>query len=391
MFWIIIAILTAAVAAVLIFPLMRKPETADTEGEGEAAVYRDQMRELERERQSGLIGETEAGYARAEIGRRLLAASSTAPGRGKATASSRRHSAAVTFITVLLPATGLCLYLTMGSPDAPDMPLAARLAEPGNNMDLLVAKAERHLAENPEDGAGWDILAPIYFKSMRLGDAELAYRNAIRLLGVSPERLSGLGETLVAANDGIVTEDARIVFENAVRLQPGNPRARFYVGLAFEQAGKLEEARGIFQALMTESPQGAPWLPLVREHLAKSGGAAIADQGVASANPAAPSNPAAPGNPTAGDVAAAETMTPADRQAMILGMVESLDARLRENPDNFEGWMRLVQSYVMLKNTDKAEEAVKTGLKTFPADGDQGKQLVALARQLGLSIEGVTQ
>ncbi|MGG2476202.1 tetratricopeptide repeat protein, partial [Rhizobium sp. BR5] len=112
------------------------------------------------------------------------------------------HNLAVSLITVLLPALGLCLYIWNGSPETPDMPLEARLENPGNDMNLLVARAERHLAQNPEDGAGWDVLAPIYFKTMRLGDAELAYRNALRLDGPNPERLTGLGETLVAGNEG---------------------------------------------------------------------------------------------------------------------------------------------------------------------------------------------
>jgi len=249
------------------------------------------------------------------------------------------------------------------------MPLEARLEKPGNDMNLLIARAERHLAENPNDGAGWDILAPIYFKTMRLGDAELAYRNAIRLLGPSPERLTGLGETLVAGNDGIVIEAARDAFAEAERLKSGNPRARFYLALALEQAGKAEEARAAFAALAADAPAGAPWLPLVREHLARTGGAAA---------------PAAPG-PTAGDVAAANDMTPADRQAMIEGMVASLDAKLKDNPADFEGWMRLVRAYSVLKNEAKAGEALRAGLKAFPPEGEQGRQLLALAKELGVS------
>jgi cytochrome c-type biogenesis protein CcmH len=383
MFWIIVAILTAVVASVLMFPLMRKPTVEEAGRDGEVAVYRDQLQELERERETGLIGDVEAEYARAEIGRRLLAAAGNADHTSVKSTSSMRHKAAVTFITVILPATGLCLYLAMGSPDRPDMPLQARLENPGNNMDLLVAKAESHLAQNPGDGAGWDILAPIYFKSMRLGDAEMAYRNALRILGSSPERLTGLGETLVAANDGIVIDDARSAFEEAERLKAGNPRARFYLALSLEQAGRMPEAQAAFTALVNDSPPNAPWLPLVREHLAKTGGDTVAT--------APTGNSAAPGSPTADDVAAASDMAPADRQAMIAGMVESLDARLRENPDNFEGWMRLVRSYAILKDESKAAEALKTGLKTFPATGDQGRQLIALARELGLSVDGVTQ
>ena len=90
------------------------------------------------------------------------------------------------FIILCLPAIALGLYLKTGSPDMPAAPLAARLENPGNNIELLVAKVERHLAENPNDGSGWDVLAPIYFKMQRLGDAELAFRNAIPPAGHQP-------------------------------------------------------------------------------------------------------------------------------------------------------------------------------------------------------------
>lgn len=368
MFWIVVAILTAAVAIVLMYPLMRKTEAPQTRRDGEVAVYRDQLAELDRERAAGLIGDTEADYARAEIGRRLLAAAEAEEQSGKET-RPRRHNLAASLITILLPALGLCLYIWNGSPEVPDMPLEARLEKPGNDMNLLVARAERHLAQNPEDGAGWDILAPIYFKTLRLGDAELAYRNALRILGPSAERLTGLGETLVAGNDGIVIEAARDAFAQAEELKPGNPRARFYLALSLEQAGKAEEARAAFTALAADAPAGAPWLPLVREHIARTGGAAT---------------PAAPG-PSAEDMAAANDMTATDRQAMIEGMVASLDAKLKENPADFEGWMRLVRAYSVLKNEAKAGEALRAGLKAFPPEGEQGRQLLALAKELGVS------
>ncbi len=382
MFWIIVAVLTAVVAIFLTRPLMRSGQVAAVaDREGEVAVYRDQLSELQRERDSGLIGETEAEYARAEIGRRLLAAASS-KSEGAEGSAPRRHNRIATFVTVLLPLTGLCLYLYMGSPERPDMPLQARLKNPGNDMNLLIARAERHLAQNPNDGAGWDVLAPIYFKTLRLGDAEMAYRNAIRIMGESPERLTGLAETLVAANEGIVVEDARSAFADAEKMRPGNPRAQFYLALALEQAGKMVEAREAFDNILKASPAGAPWIPLVQAYLQATGG----DTAIA----AAP-QPEAPGNPSAQDIAAANDMTPADRQAMIAGMVESLDAKLKENPDNFEGWMRLVRSYAMLKDADKAKEALQSGLKVFPPAGEQGKQLLALARELGVAADGVTQ
>ncbi len=380
MFWIFIALLTAAVAIVLTYPLMRSNGVSDTAREGEVAVYRDQLAELQRERESGLIAETEAEYARAEIGRRLLAAASSKTGE-TSPISQRKHNALASIVTVLLPLLGLCLYLFMGSPGMPDMPLAARLEKPGNDMNLMIAKAERHLAQNPDDGAGWDVLAPIYFKTMRLGDAEMAYRNAIRLQGENAPRLTGLAETLIALNDGVVVDDARTALEDAEKMSPGNPRALFYLALSLEQSGKTKEARDAFASLLKTSPAGAPWIPLLQAHLQNTGGADIA----------ATQTPQAQPGPSAEDIAAASTMSPEERQAMISGMVDSLDAKLRENPDDFQGWMRLVRSYALLKNDEKAREALAGGLKAFPPAGEQGRQLLALAQQLGVNVQGVTQ
>ncbi|MGO6781734.1 c-type cytochrome biogenesis protein CcmI [Rhizobium ruizarguesonis] len=398
LFWILVAALTAALAVILLYPLLRGAKAADNIRAGETAVYRDQLRELDRDLDGGLITPEEADYARAEIGRRLIAVSADEP--AETLKPARHHRFTEAFVLLLLPVLGLCLYLTTGRPDLPSQPLEARLENPGNDVAVLITKAERHLAEKPDDGKGWDVLAPIYFRTMRVNDAQVAYRNAIRLLGPSPVRLDGLAETLMAVSDGVVTEEARQVLEQSLTLEPDNPRARFYIALSMEQAGRPDEARQAFEALAKQSPADAPWLPLVNQHIAMNGGAPAgagsAAPGAGSAAPGAGSaapgtNPSAPGNPTQQDVAAAETMNAGDRQQMIRGMVESLDAKLSEDPNNFEGWMRLVRSYAVLNDKDRAAGALKRGLAAFPPPGEQGRQLLALARELGIATEGATQ
>ncbi|NKK75510.1 c-type cytochrome biogenesis protein CcmI [Rhizobium leguminosarum bv. viciae] len=389
LFWILVAALTAALAVILLYPLLRGAKAADNIRAGEAAVYRDQLRELDRDLNGGLITPEEADYARAEIGRRLIAVSADEP--AETPKPARHHRFTEAFVLLVLPVLGLCLYLTTGRPDLPSQPLEARLENPGNDVAMLITKAERHLAEKPDDGKGWDVLAPIYFRTMRVNDAQVAYRNAIRLLGPSPVRLDGLAETLMAVSDGVVTEEARQVLEQSLTLEPDNPRARFYIALSMEQAGRPDEARKAFEALAKQSPADAPWLPLVNEHIAMNGGPPVipgANQAAPGANQAVP---AAPGNPTQQDVAAAENMTAGDRQQMIRGMVESLDAKLSEDPNNFEGWMRLVRSYAVLNDKDRAAGALKRGLAAFPLPGEQGRQLLALARELGIATEGATQ
>lgn len=399
LFWIISALLTVVVAVVLLSPLMRASVRASLYDEGEAAVYRDQLRELERDKAAGLISADDADYARAEIGRRLLAIAGRAktgsekaePSEASAARSGgrRRYTFSQAFILLCLPVIGLAGYLEIGSPGTPDSPLAARIENPGDDVDLLVAKVEQHLASNPGDGNGWNVLAPVYFRIGRLDDAELAYRNAIRILGPDAERMNGLGETLVLRSDGIVTADAQMAFQAALKIEPNNPRADFYLALALEQSGRRAEALAAFQDIAKASPPTAPWMQLVNQHIAaNSTGVPLANAPAVSAQSTAP---AAPGNPSADDIANAQQMSEADRGEMIRGMVASLDARLKEDPNNFEGWMRLVRSYVMLKDQARAEAALKDGLKAFPAAGAEGQQLIAMAKELGLDVEEVSQ
>lgn len=381
LFWILVAILTAAVAAVLLLPLLRRPAAAADDASHDVEVYRDQLEELKRDEATGLIGAHEAELARAEVARRLIAASK-AEAKGRASPAERRNRLAQAFVIVVLPAIGLCLYIATGRPDLPAQPLAERLANPGNDISILIARAETHLARNPDDGAGWDLLAPIYYRSGRMEDAANAFAQAIRILGPNTERLDGHAETLIALANGIVTTEARKQLEQSLALKADNARAKFYLALALEQEGKKPEARAAFEALAKEAPAGAPWLPLVNQHIAGLADGPGGEGGETAGQL---------GNPTAGDVAAAEDMSAGDRQQMIAGMVEGLAAKLEENPDNFEGWMRIIRSYVVLDQRPKAQAALQTALKTFPADSENGKQLLALARDLSISAEGSGQ
>jgi cytochrome c-type biogenesis protein CcmH len=377
--WILFAVMTTAATAILLHPLSTGGRKAASVKADAGKVYRDQLFELDEDIASGRISPGEYELAKAETARRLFKAADDNRPAQTAQRSDRwlKHA-----IAVFLPLLSIALYVSLGSPDLPSRPLAIRLAEPGEDLAILVKKMEDHLTGQPEDGRGWDVIAPVYLKMGRVDDAAKAYRAALRLGGANVSRLEGLSETLMATSNGLVTTDVLDELKQILSLERNNPRARFYIALSLEQAGRPGEARGAFEDLARQSPADAPWLPLVNEHIAKNGGTAVASAG----EPAA--QPAAPGGPTAEDVAAAETMNSGDRQQMIRGMVESLDAKLSADPDNFEGWMRLVRSYAVLNDKDRAATALKRGLAAFPASGDQGKQLLALGKELGIATEG---
>ena len=179
------------------------PQSHDVE------VYRDQLEELKRDEKNGLISGDDANFARAEVARRLLAATDAVKAAAPVQPAKRSNRLAQLAVVLILPAVGLCLYLRTGNPDVPDAPLAARLANPGDDMNILIARAEQQLVANPEDGAGWDVLAPIYYRSGRIEEAAVAFRNALRILGATPVRLGGYAESLIALSGGLVTNEAR--------------------------------------------------------------------------------------------------------------------------------------------------------------------------------------
>jgi cytochrome c-type biogenesis protein CcmH len=383
LFWILVATLTAAVAAVLLLPLLRAAASAEAPQSHDVEVYRDQLEELKRDERNGLISGEDADFARAEVARRLLAATDAVKATAPVRPAKRGNRLAQLAVILILPAVGLCLYLRTGNPDVPDAPLAARLANPDGDMNILIARAEQQLAAKPEDGAGWDVLAPIYFRSGRVEEAAVAFRNALRILGATPVRLGGYAESLIALSGGLVTNDARDALQKLLVIEPGDPRAQFYLALGLKQEGKVPEALAAFEQIVSTSPAGAPWLPMVNEHIA----------GLKSETPVASAQPAGTplGNPTSEDIAAAKDMSTGDRMAMIEGMVGSLAEKLKADPKNFEGWMRIIRSYSVLGQKDKAADALKQGLAVFPADGSEGKQLLALAGELGLAPDGGVQ
>src|SRR5436190_19737093 len=175
--------MTAAAIFAVLWPLgrVRTPQA----GGSDLAVYRDQLDEIARDRSTGLIGEAEAEAARVEVSRRLIGAADSHLDDAPATGSSFRRRATAVAVLIALPAIAAMLYLKLGSPDLPAQPLAARATMPlqDRTLDTLVAQVEDHLAKNPDDGRGWEVVAPVYMRLGRFDDAVKARRNALRLNG----------------------------------------------------------------------------------------------------------------------------------------------------------------------------------------------------------------
>ena len=382
--WIVLAGLTAIVLFVLLRPLAitgtkpLAPESFD------AAVYRDQLNEIESDRARGLIGEKEAEAARIEIARRLLAADNKAQGPDRSETRGASAKAAIAIIGVSLPLVALGLYFVFGSPRLPDQPLAARLEDPAGNRDLeaLVARVEARLRERPEDGEGWDVVAPVYLSSGRYAQAAEAYTHALRLLGPSARRLSGQGQALVLANNGLVTEEARLALSRARDLDGTLVEPRILLAIAKEQDGEFAAAVADWRALLVDAEEDAPWRDMVEKRI-EMAEAHLAGKPMPAETPAetAPQSPKGPG---AADIAAAQNMDPAARQAMIEGMVQRLAARLDQGGGALADWLRLVRAYSVLDRKDDALKALGRAKSQFSGDSQALEELDQLAAELGL-------
>jgi len=362
--WFVFALMTAAAIFAVLWPLGRSgPPSPDG---SEAAVYRDQLTEIDRDMAAGTIGASEADAARVEISRRLLAAADGERDLPVRANLKLRRSAAVLAL-VGLPLVAVTFYLSLGSPRLGDFPLAGRSQAADANQPLtnLVAQVEAHLEKNPTDGRGWGVLAPVLARLGRYDEAVRAFRNSITYNGDSADRRADLGEALVGAAGGVVTAEAKAEFERAVAQNPEVVKASYFLGLAAEQDGRKTDAASIWRTMLEKAPADAPWRPLVQAALLRVGG---------------PAAPALSDNA----MAAAKDMSEADRGSMIRGMVDRLATRLKQDGNDVEGWLRLVRAYMVMGERDKAVSALTDARQAVANDAERLRQLNEGLKNLGL-------
>ncbi len=366
-FWIIAGSLVLVALILLLTPLVRGAGRASDQGESVVALFRRQLSNLETEIAQGRLDPEEAADTRAEITRRMLAAADQESddlrsGGGRSSEMPWRIGAAVG-IAGLLPAAALAVYAAVGTPAAIDPARGAAAAGEGPHDRAELAAAAEQLKERlqrePGHVEGWVLLGRTFASLERFADARQAYDQAIALAPNEPRLHAELGELIVLTAGGVVTPEAQAEFAKA----GDDPRARFYGAEAALQRGDREAAKSALKALLAAAPAEAPWRQAVAERLAEIAPDEQPPSGPAggSPSPIPGGSPPSAGSPSAGpssrDVAAAQSMSPEERQAMIRGMVDRLAARLEQNPDDKEGWNRLAHAYDVLGESEKAASA----------------------------------
>jgi len=374
--WLAFALLAGLVVALVIVPLAGARRGVPGRAAYDRAVYRDQLAEVERDRDRGLLSAAETASARLEIERRLLGTAAEAPLR-KPAAVPR---ALVFALAIAVPAGAAGVYLLRGSPQLPDLPYAARESERAaaatdgdRGLEQAVTALEGKLKQTPDDAEGWLLLARTQQTLRHWQESGEAYRRALALTGDRADIQASYGEMLVLAADGVVTPAAHEALAAALARDPQNPAARFYLALAEAQAGNAQAAIDAWQKLLADSLPGAGWIPTVRrniEETAKAAGLPV------------PEPPASAAGPSADDLAAAANLSPEERAKMVRGMVERLAARLEAQPDDLQGWLRLGRAYEVLKESEKAAAAYEHASALAPGDA------TILAREVDALMAG---
>lgn len=370
-------LMSLAVIGILAVAARRATTSTARAVDYDRAVFRDQLEELQRDEARGVISPAEAEAARNEVSRRLI---DTAD-RQESTIPAVNNPARLALLAALvIPVIATPLYLRYGAPHEPDVPLAARLDQAMANQDFpaLIARVEKRIEETPDDVKGWEILSSAYMKLDRYGDAARAFANRIKLGQNTADNLTDMGEALTLDNGGQITPDAAQAFADAVKLDPKLPKARFFVALAAMQAGKLDEAEQSLTALMNDSPADAPWRGAVQDQLDR-----LKQVKAAGAAPPMAGMGGMPG-PTQEQVDAAQNMSAGDRQAMIRTMVDRLAEKLKANPDDAEGWQRLIKAHMVLGDAAAASEALKAARDHFKDKPETITALAALAKELNI-------
>ena len=396
-FWIIAGIIVLLVAAILLLAALR-PRRQSVAADADVALYRDQLAEIERDVARGVLSVEEAEPVQVEVSRRLLEANRRLDQTELAKSKGARIAAIASALFVLIG--GPLLYLELGAPRYPDLPLSARLdaaaeiraerlsqsefetrigyQEPNENavpeqLDLL-AQLKDALASRPDDLTGHEMLARFEAELGHFRGAYQAYERVITLKGEAAQASdwADYADLLVLAAGGYVSPEAEQAIARALQLDPENAVAGYYLGLMWAQTGRPDLAFGTWRSVLsrigTDNPVRAP----IEAQIVQAAIEAGVDY----------TPPAQTAGPSQQDVEAAAEMNAADRQAMIEGMVSGLMDRLASEGGSSAEWAQLIRALGVLGRSEDAWPIVDEARTVFANDPNGLAEIETAARTL---------
>ncbi len=380
--WLAIGALTVLVLGLVLPPLLRRRAPGAERADYDLTVFRDQINDIDRDLERGLVSAEQADALRTEIQRRILALADRSDGSPENAQGGGGRVLAIG-IAGVMPLAAFLLYLDMGSPEQPGAPAADRRAAPqpsvadggdpaqAPGMEAMLDRLAERMRRSPDDPDGWLLLARSYLSMKRYADAAAAFEEAWTRLDGDDRHVVGIdfAEALVIADGGRVGDRAAGLLRDGRASDPTHPKPRFYLANRKAQNGDLAGALRDLIDIRAIGPEGAPWMNAVEQMIGRVAGDSGIDPATVAptedaialgrevAESARPDPVADSPGPTREDMRQAAEMTPEERTAMIRGMVEGLALRLEANPDDLAGWRRLARAYRVLGETGKAEAA----------------------------------
>jgi cytochrome c-type biogenesis protein CcmH len=395
--WIILTVMISVAAVGVTIPLVRHYDARRARA-GTLGVLKDQLGDIDAQAAAQTLAPTDAEVLRAETARRILAEGARAE-PGARPLGGRALLVLGLGLAASIAVAATVLYSKIGRPDLASSPSPAAVVSAdgadadhpeGGDIAGMIGQLETKLARSPGDPEGWRMLGWSYMRTGRYAQAANAYGRAAALDPANAEYLSAQGEALTQASAGEVTPAALEAFRLALARDPADPRARYFLAMARDQRGDHAGAMADWIALLKSAPPDAPWAAQVRglvEGIARAHGEDISGRlpptpAPTAADAAQGPVSAAPVGPTADQVAAAGAMAPADQAAMIRGMVEGLASRLKTNPRNPDGWLRLMRARMVLGQPGDAASAYHQALSAYADSPAQRAAFRAAAAQL---------
>lgn len=416
LFWIITGVLAVLVSGIIGLALLRGRMGDKPAAAYDLQVYRDQLKEVDRDLARGVVGPEDAERTRAEISRRILAADAQLKKDEENAGKPNRSGAAIAFALALVMIGGAFgLYTQIGAPGMGDLPLKARLAaseaERANRMTQAEAEAQMPAADikpdvsedflrlmaqlrqtvkdRPGDLRGLTLLAR---NESALGNYAAAYKAQQQIIDIKGDAAPAsdyayLAEMKISAAGGYVSQEAEQALRAALERDPQTPPARYYMGVYLMQVDRPDAAFRTWDSLLRESNPSAPWVAPIRariEELAWRAG--LTDYQLPEMpQAAAPAQTPPLSGPSAADIEAAGAMSEDDRQQMIQGMVQGLSQRLATEGGTSAEWSQLIRALGVLGNTEQAATIWTEAQGVFAEQPEALDQVRAAARAAGVA------
>lgn len=411
-FWLIISALALAIAGLLALAILRGRTGDEPPAAYDLRVYRDQLKEVERDLARGVIGPEDAERIRAEVSRRILAADAQLQKGLQEGAQPKTLALTAATVSLLVMVGGsIWVYTQLGAPGYPDMALASRIEAAQDARENRISQAEAEakvpagatvqapspdfirlmeqlraaVAERPGDLQGAMLLAR---NEAALGNFPAAHKAQARVLSIKGDQATAddyvdYADMMILAAAGYVSPEAENALRAALTRDPQNGPARYYVGLLQAQTGRPDVAFRTWEAALQDGPADAPYILAIRAQIEEMAFRA----GVRNFTlpPAGDAPVVDERGPSAEDIQNAEGMSAEERMEMIRTMVQSLSDRLALEGGNSTEWARLIGALGVLGDERQARIIWEESQSIFWDSPEGLAEVNEAARRAGLT------